>query len=194
MNSISITSSPWISWLWPENCEWSWIFNALETMVATLEYYKVYISSVPWMLTQEQKEHHVKVCWDILNQCQAKGDSSLHYITTGYEMWCHRYMPDSTWQCMEWWHTNFAKKKKFKTEPSAGQICTVLWNRKAGNPFGCPETLATTSQCCLSWKHKLLESDQRRRQAFSCNVIMLTPLSVWRLWGTLPVLATAPII
>ena len=26
------------------------------------------------MLTQEQKEHHVKVCWDILNQCQAKGD------------------------------------------------------------------------------------------------------------------------
>ena len=42
-------------------------FNALETMVATLEYRKVCARWVPRMLTQEYKEHHMQVCQDPLN-------------------------------------------------------------------------------------------------------------------------------
>ena len=36
--------------------------NALEAMVATLEYCKVWARWVPRMLKQEHKEHHVQVC------------------------------------------------------------------------------------------------------------------------------------
>jgi len=43
-------------------------FNALETMVATLEYRKVCARRVPRLLTQEHKEHCLQVCWDLLNQ------------------------------------------------------------------------------------------------------------------------------
>ena len=41
-------------------------FNALEMMVATLEYRKVCARWVPRMLTQEHKEHHMQVCQDLL--------------------------------------------------------------------------------------------------------------------------------
>ena len=34
------------------------------------------------MLTQEQKEQHVQVCQDLLNQHEAEGDSFLDYIIT----------------------------------------------------------------------------------------------------------------
>ena len=34
------------------------------------------------MLTQEQKEHHMQVCQDLLNQYEAEGDSFLNHIIT----------------------------------------------------------------------------------------------------------------
>jgi len=40
-------------------------FNALETVVATLEYRKVCARLVPRMLTQEHKEHGTQVCQDL---------------------------------------------------------------------------------------------------------------------------------
>ncbi len=43
-------------------------FNALETVVEMLEYYRVYTMLIPRVLTQEQKEHHMQVCQDLLNQ------------------------------------------------------------------------------------------------------------------------------
>jgi len=57
--------------------------NALETMVATLEYRKVCARWVPQMLTQEHKEHRMQVCQDLLNQYEAEGDSFLDRIITG---------------------------------------------------------------------------------------------------------------
>jgi hypothetical protein len=77
-------------------------FNALETMVATLEYRKVCARWVPQMLIQEHKEHRMQVCRDIFNQYEAEGDSFLDRIITGDEMWCHHYEPESKWQSMEW--------------------------------------------------------------------------------------------
>ena len=52
-------------------------FNALEMMVAMLEYCKVCARWVPQMLTQEQKEHHMQVCQDLLNQYKASGNNFL---------------------------------------------------------------------------------------------------------------------
>lgn len=46
--------------------------NVLKTMVAILEYHKVF--------SQKQKEHHMLVCQDLLNKYKAEGDSFLdHY-------------------------------------------------------------------------------------------------------------------
>lgn len=56
--------------------------SALEMMVAMLEYHKVCTSWVPQMFAQGQKEHHMQACQDLLNHCEAKGDSfpgSHHY-------------------------------------------------------------------------------------------------------------------
>jgi hypothetical protein len=51
--------------------------NALEAMVATLEYCEVCTSWVLRMLTQEHKEHRMQVCQDLLNQYEAEGDIFL---------------------------------------------------------------------------------------------------------------------
>ena len=56
------------------------------------------------MLTQEQKEHHVQVCQELLNQYEGKGDNSLHHIIISEEMWCYHNEPESKWQSVEWQH------------------------------------------------------------------------------------------
>jgi len=106
-------------------------FNALETMMAMLEYHKVCARWVPRMLTQKHKEHSMQVCQDLLNQYEAEGDSFLNRIITGDETRCHHYEPESKWQSMEWQHVNSPSKIMFKTLPSAGKvICTVFWDKK----------------------------------------------------------------
>ena len=101
-------------------------FNALETIVATLEYLKVCARWVPRMLTQEHKVHRLQVCQDLLNQYEAECDSFLDRIITGDETLCNHYEPESKWQSMEWRHMNSPSKKKLKTLPSAGKVtCTV---------------------------------------------------------------------
>ena len=106
-------------------------FNALETMVATLEYRKVCVMWVPRMLTQEHREQRMHVCLDLLNQYEAKGDSFQDRIISDDEMWCHHYEPESKGQSMEWRHVNSPPKKRFKALPSAGKVmCTVIWDRK----------------------------------------------------------------
>ena len=57
-------------------------FSVLEAIVATLEYHKVCARWVPLMHTQEQNEHHMQVCQDLLNQYEAEGNGFLdssHY-------------------------------------------------------------------------------------------------------------------
>ena len=57
-------------------------FKALETMVATLEYRKICARWIPRMLIQENKEHHMQVCQDLLNQYEAEGDGFPDRITS----------------------------------------------------------------------------------------------------------------
>jgi len=103
------------------------VFKALETMVAMLLYGNVCTRWIPYMLTQEQKEHHMQVFWDLLNLL-SEYDRFLDYIIlvmmsplhAGVEM-----------QSMEWWLLNSIMNKNFKTQPSGGKVMyTVFWHRK----------------------------------------------------------------
>jgi len=91
--------------------------NALETMVATLEYRKVCARWVPRMLTQDHKEQRMQVCQDLLNQHKAEGDSFLDRIITGDETWCHHYEPESKRQSMEWRHVSSPSRKSSRRCP-----------------------------------------------------------------------------
>ena len=85
-------------------------FSTLEMMGATLEYCKAGTRWFLQMLAQEQKEHCVQVCQDLLNQYEAVGDSFLDHIITSDEMWCHYYKLESKQQSVEWQHVNFPSK------------------------------------------------------------------------------------
>jgi len=60
-----------------------------------LEYHKVCSRWVLWMLTQEQKEHCMQDCQDLLNQYSAKGGSFLDHFITSDKTWWHHYRPES---------------------------------------------------------------------------------------------------
>lgn len=98
-------------------------FNALETMVSTLEFHEAYAKWVPQMLTQEQKEHNIWLCQDILNQYVAEGGSFLDCIITGDEIWCHHYKPESKCCHSMDCHVN-SLQKKLKLQPSVGKVIT----------------------------------------------------------------------
>ena len=155
-------------------------FNALGTMVATLEYRKVCIRWVPRMLTRENKEHQMQVCWDILNQYEAEGDSFLDRIITSDETWCHHYEPGSKQQSMEWVTYEFPIEEKVQ-DAASKVMCTVFWDRKGvilldilelGQTINSDRHITTMTKL----KAKFPESGQRRRQPFSCNTIMPGPI------------------
>ena len=149
--------------------------NALEMMLATLEYCKVCARWVPRMLTHEHKEYRMQVCQDLLNQYEAESDSFLDRLITGDETWCHHYEPESKGQSMEWRHVNSQSKKKSKTLSLAGKVmCTVFWDRKgvvlldfleAGQTINSDRYIATLTKL----KARIPESGQRRRKPSPCN-------------------------
>ena len=59
------------------------------------------------MLTQEEKEHHMQVFQDLLNQYKAEADSFLDCIITGDKMWFHQYEPESKHQSIMEWRREF---------------------------------------------------------------------------------------
>jgi hypothetical protein len=78
----------------------------------------------------------MQVCQDLLNQYEAKGDSFLNYIITGYETCCHHYEPESKRQSMEWQRVNSPSRKKFKMQPSVGKVLVIVsWDRKGMIPL-----------------------------------------------------------
>lgn len=61
-------------------------------VVATLKYHKPCTSWVPQIFTQEQKEHCLQACQDLLNEEQPEDDSFLDCFITSDEMWCQHYV------------------------------------------------------------------------------------------------------
>ena len=68
-------------------------FDALEKLMAMLEYREVCAKWVPRMLTH--KEHSLQVCQVLKKQYKAQGDSFLDCIITGDEIWSHHYKLES---------------------------------------------------------------------------------------------------
>jgi len=87
-------------------------FNTLEMMVAVLEYHKVCGRWVPQVLTEENKEHHMQVSQDLLNQYKTKGDSFLDWIIVSDEAWCHHYESESNHQ---FWSSHFRVRPEKNT-------------------------------------------------------------------------------
>ena len=77
------------------------VFKVLETMVAMLLYGNVCTRWIPYMLTQEQKEHRMQVFQDLLNEYGAENDSFLDHIVTSAEMQSHHYELESERHSME---------------------------------------------------------------------------------------------
>jgi len=97
-----------------------------------LKYHKVCTRWVLWIFTQEKKEHRKQVPQDLLNQYEAESDSFLNCISTNDGRWCHHYESKLKWQSMDWQHVNSPLKRKFKMQPSVGNVtCTVFWDRKS---------------------------------------------------------------
>ena len=139
--------------------------------MAMLEYCKVCARWVHQMLTQEQKEHHMQVCQDLLNQYRAEGGSFLNHIS------------------MSWEHV---KKKKLKTQPSADKVmCTFFWDKKEVIllDFLEPKQAINSERHIRPLTKLNIQSGQRKRQLFSCNTIMQGSTAVQRPWSTLPILA-----
>ena len=58
-------------------------------------------------------------------------DIFLDRIITGDETWIHHYEPESKQQSVEWKHPQSPCKRKFKTQPSAGNLMlTVFWDTR----------------------------------------------------------------
>jgi len=146
------------------------------------------------MFTQEQKEHCMQVCEDILNQYKAEGDSFLNLITVGDETWCHHYEPYSKRKSVERWYVN-SLLKKFKIQPSVGKvICIVFWDMKGAILLDFLELRKTISfYCCIAMLTKLKVSAFRvkpeKKSAFLLQHDSSRPIAVWRPWSTSPVLA-----
>lgn len=79
-----------------------------------LEYSKVCgTRQVPHILTQEEKEHCVQVCQDLLNKPGEKADSFQDHIITGEVMRCQYYETALKQQSES--NVNSPLNKKFKT-------------------------------------------------------------------------------
>ncbi|WP_432652765.1 hypothetical protein [Proteus terrae] len=105
------------------------------------------------MLILEEKEHHMQVCQDLLNQYEAEGDSFLDHIITNDEACCHHYKPESKQQSMECQCVNSSLKKKLKTQPSTGKVmCTAFSNRKGVMllDFLKPGQTTNSDQCIMA--------------------------------------------
>ena len=64
-----------------------------------------------------------------------------------------------------------------------GRSFWICWNLDKPSP------LIAVLWHWLSWRLKLPESGQRRRQPFSCNMIIPGLISVWSPWSTLKILS-----
>ena len=68
--------------------------NVLKTMMAVLKYDKFCDRCVTRMLTQEEREHFIQVCQDLLNQYKTQGDSFLDHIIMSDDRWHHYSKPE----------------------------------------------------------------------------------------------------
>jgi len=96
---------------------------------------------------------------------------------------------------MEWRHVNSHRRKSSRRCPQRVKWRALSFGIGKGWSFWIslnpdkPSTVTATSRRWLSWRLEFPESDQRRRQPFSCNTITPDPIPVWRPGSSLSILA-----
>jgi len=87
-----------------------------------LQFHKVCARWVPHQLIAELKERRVDACQELLKLSEAECDGFLGRIATGDESCVHYHQPETKKASKEWRHTSSPKPKKFRTQPSAGEV------------------------------------------------------------------------
>lgn len=105
--------------------------GSVGTMINELGYSKVCAKWVPRQLTDDMKRQRVEASTELLELHDQGGPSFLKRIVTGDETWVHHYEPESKRRSMEWRHSDSPRKKKFKSQASAGKVmATVFWDQE----------------------------------------------------------------
>ena len=98
-------------------------------IIDALGYSKVCARCVPRRLTTEHRCQTKAICSELLEHFDAEGEAFLSRFVTGDKTWAHHYQPETKRQSMEWDHQQPPRKKKFKTNPSAGKtMITAFWD------------------------------------------------------------------
>ena len=85
---------------------------------------------VPKSLNDEQMATRASVCSALLKRFRSKDDFLLRLVTVD-ETWVHYYEPENKAPSRQWVGTGSPRPKKFKTQPSAGNVMsTVIWDAK----------------------------------------------------------------
>ena len=96
-----------------------------------LQFHKLSARWVPRQLTAELKERRVDACQELLKCSEAECDGFLGRSITGDETWIHYHQPETKKANKEWRHTSSPKPKKFRTQPSAGNVMlTLFWDER----------------------------------------------------------------
>ena len=85
---------------------------------------------VPKSLSDEQMTTRVSVCSALLKRLGQKMIFFLRLVTVD-ETWVHYYEPEDKAQSRQWIGPGSPRRKKFKTQSSAGKVmATVFWDAK----------------------------------------------------------------
>jgi len=85
--------------------------------------------SASWVsrqLTAELKERRVDACQELLKRFEAEGDGFLVRSVTGDETLMHYHNPETKKGSKAWRRTSSPKPKKFRTQPSSGNVMLTL--------------------------------------------------------------------
>ena len=87
---------------------------------------KICAKMVPRLLNEEQKERHVQVCQDILEQLETE-PNLLKRVVTGDESWIFEYDPLTKRQSLEWKSALLPKPKKVSVFKSKTKVMLIAF-------------------------------------------------------------------
>jgi histone-lysine N-methyltransferase SETMAR len=106
-----------------------------------------------------------------------EGDNFLQWIITGDETWVCYYQPETKGKSMQWKHPTSLAAKKFKTQPSAGNlILTIFWDCKGPILETCLErgtTITSATYCDMLQGGLKPAICSKRRGRLSEGVLLL---------------------
>jgi len=143
-----------------------------------LQFHKVSARWVPQQLTPELRERRVDACEELLRRFEREGDGFLARIITGDKTWIHFHQPETKRASKEWCHSSSPKRKKFRTEPSAGKVMlTLFWDKKGAILEHCTPrgtTVTSASYSDLLKNHLWPAIKSKRRGLLSSGVLFAT--------------------